>query len=142
MLVGLIGITFLVKFNNIFKFFSSINNTQNGDIAILLIWILLAIILGFLVILLFRESLQKLSIYKKIESFLIGLKDGITSLSNVKNKLAFWGHTFFIWTMYILMTYVCFFCIPETYHLSITDGLYSNSSISVRQNIKGKDNSK
>ncbi len=42
----------------------------------------------------------------------------------MKRKSFFWFHTFSIWIMYFLMTYVCFQAIPETSHLSISDGLF------------------
>ena len=42
----------------------------------------------------------------------------------MKNKSSFWFHTFSIWIMYFLMTYICFHAIPETSHLGISDGLF------------------
>ena len=39
-------------------------------------------------------------------------------------KSTFWIHTFNIWAMYFLMTYVCFFSLEETAHLTATDGLF------------------
>ena len=42
----------------------------------------------------------------------------------MKNKSIFWFHTFSIWIMYFLMTYICFYSIPETSHLGISDGLF------------------
>ena len=42
----------------------------------------------------------------------------------MKNKTSFWFHTFSIWIMYFLMTYICFQAIPETSHLGISDGLF------------------
>ena len=42
----------------------------------------------------------------------------------MKQKTVFWFHTFSIWIMYFLMTYICFQSIPETTHLTISDGLF------------------
>ena len=42
----------------------------------------------------------------------------------MKNKSSFWFHTFSIWIMYFLMTYICFHAIPETSHLGVSDGLF------------------
>ena len=42
----------------------------------------------------------------------------------MKRKSDFWFHTFSIWIMYFLMTYICFQSIPETSNLTISDGLF------------------
>ena len=42
----------------------------------------------------------------------------------MKRKSAFWFHTFSIWIMYFLMTYICFFSMEETLHLTASDGLF------------------
>ena len=73
---------------------------------------------------LFRNQLYKLSYYKKLKNILSELKEGLTSLREIKEKTSFILHTIFIWTMYILMTYVCFFAIKETGHLTFLDGVY------------------
>ena len=36
------------------------------------------------------------------------------SIFKMKKKWAFIGHTIFIWAMYLLMFYLCFFSLPET----------------------------
>jgi glycosyltransferase 2 family protein len=41
----------------------------------------------------------------------------------VKNLGAFVAHSLFIWAMYWLSLYLCFFSLPETCHLSIMDAL-------------------
>ena len=46
------------------------------------------------------------------------------SIKNMKRKSAFWIHTFSIWVMYFLMTYICFSCMQETSHLTAGDGLF------------------
>ena len=42
----------------------------------------------------------------------------------MKNKFLFWFHTFTIWIMYFQMTYICFYSIPETSALGVSDGLF------------------
>ena len=82
--------------------------------------------LGLLVILivLFKNKIKKHSFYKKISDFTDGLKEGFQSIRKMKNKFAFWLHTFSIWVMYFLMTYICFWSIPETAHFDISDGIF------------------
>lgn len=40
---------------------------------------------------------------KKIKSFVLGLKEGVTSIFKMKKRAAFLFHTFFIWFMYVAM---------------------------------------
>ena len=42
----------------------------------------------------------------------------------MKNNWKFIAHTIFIWTMYFIVSYVCFFSIPATSKLSPQDGLF------------------
>jgi uncharacterized protein (TIRG00374 family) len=60
-------------------------------------------------------------IYKKFNAFFLKLKtiflgftDGLKSVLKVKRPALFILQTLGIWACYILMLYVCFFCIPET----------------------------
>lgn len=52
--------------------------------------------------------------YLKVKGLLMGFAEGLTTVKNVKRKGAFIFHTFFIWFMYVMMCYVCFFAFPET----------------------------
>jgi hypothetical protein len=74
----------------------------------------LALMAG-LVYLIFKKS--KLKIVLKIKDFVIGLFEGMTSVLKMKQKSVFIMHTFFIWTLYVLMFYVVTFALPETSHL-------------------------
>ena len=87
------------------------------------------IILGSLffigiVIYLFQNKIKKSPFYNKAKQFVDGLKEGFKSIKKIKNKNSFWLHTFSIWTMYFLMTFICFQCIEETSHLTMSDGLF------------------
>lgn len=53
-------------------------------------------------------------IYRKAIDLLKGFLAGLRSVTKVRRPWEFIFHTVFIWTMYFLMTYVCFFCLPET----------------------------
>jgi len=62
---------------------------------------------------LFRSKLDNPFIHK-VRDFFRGLYDGILSILKMKDKWAFLGHTVFIWLMYLVMFYVCFFALPQT----------------------------
>jgi len=87
-------------------------------------------VIGILSLLLFIFLFKKIQksnhkIIVKIRSFILGLKDGVTSILNMKHKWAFIFHTVFIWTMYVLMFYVIFFSIEETKNPSLAAVLTS-----------------
>ena len=86
----------------------------------------LVIILGFIYyIYLSKNKKSKLNFYKnKVSGFISGLKLGFKSIQKIKNNTYFWFHTLSIWIMYFLMTYVCFYTIPETYNLGFSEALF------------------
>ena len=121
----LIFLTFILKFNDIFKFYTTLQAQQiegatNSNILLILA-IIAALIMSFL---LFKKWLKKSRFYGKILEFIEGLKEGFKSIQNMKQKSTFWLHTFCIWIMYFLMTYICFFSMAETAHLTAGDGLF------------------
>lgn len=85
------------------------------------IWVIIAggvlcCFLGWLV-------LRRTRLKDRIRSFLLGLKEGLLTVKNVRHKWLFIGYSLFIWLMYFLMFYVCFFCFQFTSHLSPLVGL-------------------
>jgi len=86
--------------------------------------VLLAMVILILLVYLLKNKIKQLSFYQKVSDFIDGLKEGFKSIKKMKNKSSFWFHTFSIWIMYFLMTYICFYAIPETSHLDISDGLF------------------
>ena len=121
-LITLILTTLLYKFKEINVFFKEVFGESSGNIFSNPI---LLFLIGFvLIIFIFKKQIKKLSFFEKIIKVLNGLKDGFSSLKKIKNKTPFILHTFLIWAMYILMTYVCFFAIEETKHLNLFDGIY------------------
>ena len=125
-LFGLIFITILLKFPAISKFYITLQAqqlTRNLDRTDFLL--LLGGIIGVLVAFyLLKIGVKKSKFYEKTSSFIDGLKEGFRSIKKMKNKSIFWAHTFSIWIMYFLMTYICFFSMYETSHLGISDGLF------------------
>jgi hypothetical protein len=122
----LIIITFFLKLDNLLKFFSTLqaHQTDNsaGNSKILIILSIIAVgVIGFLIL---KKWMKNSVFYKKIISFIEGLKEGFKSIQKMKRKSAFWIHTFSIWIMYFLMTYICFFSMSETSNLTISDGLF------------------
>lgn len=66
---------------------------------------------------------RKSVFFTRLHRFLSGMKEGLLTVKNVERKWLFIGHTVFIWLMYFLMLYVCFFCFQFTSHLGPMVGL-------------------
>jgi uncharacterized protein (TIRG00374 family) len=92
-------------------------------------WILLGLIvvglLGLFMLYVLRARLSKLAIYKKIESLLFNFWEGIKTVFSLRrgDLLQFIFHTFVIWFMYFLMTFLCFFAYEPTAHLGFMAAL-------------------
>lgn len=82
-------------------------------------WILALIIAGIIIIYFLFTRFAKHPWVIKIKQVLSGLLDGLTAIKNIKRKKAFWGHTLFIWAMYMLQVYVGFNAMESTAHLQI-----------------------
>ena len=67
--------------------------------------------------------LKKTKLFGRIRSFLTGMKEGLLTVKDVRRKGLFVFYSLFIWTMYFLMFYVCFFCFQFTSHLGMLVGL-------------------
>ena len=126
-LISLFLITLILKFDLILIFFTELGS-QNSDSSASIstkYYVLLAILLFFgLTYYYLKKWIIKTSFYEKIIKFIEGIKEGFKSIKKMKRKSDFWFHTFSIWIMYFLMTYICFQAIPETSHLTISDGLF------------------
>ena len=124
-LIFLILLTIALKYNDIYNFYNALQTQQyesTGDSNLLIFF---TIILGVVVTFIFlKKWLKKTSFYDKVLDFIEGLKEGFKSIKNMKRKSAFWFHTFSIWIMYFLMTYICFFSMKETLHLTASDGIF------------------
>jgi hypothetical protein len=60
----------------------------------------------------------------KIRTLLAGVGEGLKSITHLENKWSFLLHTLFIWSTYIVMTYVCFYAFPFSSSLSLSAALF------------------
>lgn len=68
-------------------------------------------------------KISELSFYSKIREFITGFFTGIKTIYKLKKKWLFLFYTFVIWFMYFLMTYLVFYSMEATSHLTIIDGI-------------------
>ena len=83
-------------------------------------------ITGMLVLLIYRFKTYfiKPRYVQQISSFIKGIKEGFLSIQKMPNKLLFWIYTLLIWSCYLMMTVVCFYCFSETLNLNLGQGLF------------------
>ena len=125
MLVACISVGFVLKYNELSSFVGAVSgetNSTNISNTKLLLALCFFIILSGLYF--FRDQLKQSKLYQKIVSLGVGVKEGFQTAFFMKKKGLFVLYTLLIWLMYLLMTYVCFFSIPETSDLRFIDGLY------------------
>ncbi len=130
-LLGILVVSVLLEYNTIHNFlFSNIidpllNKFQNAQ-ATLVLGVFVVVIIG-LMIYLIKKNHQKLlnnKLYAKIWNVLLGFKDGILSVNKMENKGLFIFYSIFIWMMYTLSTWLCFFAIEPTSNLSFSAGIF------------------
>lgn len=112
----------LFKESNLYKdIIENYNKIENPN-TILYGLIALVLILT-LVFFKYKHKISHFRIYVKIKTIFLGFLEGIKSLVTIKKPFWFIFHTLFIWTMYLGMTWIIFFCLPETSHLNLGVGL-------------------
>ena len=65
------------------------------------------------------RQFRQTAFYERITQTVIGLWHGIISIRKLNNVPLFIAHSVFIWTMYFMMVYVCFFATEATQHLGL-----------------------
>ena len=124
-LISLVVLTLLLKFSLLTELVSTVfEGTTINPVPTL---VTIAIITVFCIVIyrIFKQKIKSSPFILKVKSFLSGVGEGFKSINGLKNKTGFWMHTFVIWLMYLLMTYVCFFSISATSMLDLADGLYT-----------------
>ena len=116
-LLILLLITLMVQFNEIIEFVKTTifyplyhisTKGLKEHITLIILLIVICLSLGYL----FYYSRKRVPSF--ILHFVVGLKNGLVSISNLKQKKLFILYTFLIWVCYYLMTYFWFFVFAET----------------------------
>lgn len=127
-LLVLIAFVLIVKFKQVGGFFVDeiIFPLYNAYFSSLTFWIIAILSISFIVLMLYvmRQKLLENPLFQKIYTFIKGLLAGLKSVFKMKKLGLFLIHTIFIWTMYVLMTYVVFFAIEPTKDLTFIDAFF------------------
>lgn len=133
-LLFLIGLAFVLEFGRLSNFFMELFGEKlrlghgSGSSRIALLGGLAVLGIGFLGTAWWfyqknADRLRQNSLFAKIEGFVLSLIEGLLSARKLRNPWAFVFHTVLIWIMYFLSSYVCFFVLPESSHLTLLAGL-------------------
>ena len=122
MLFIFMSVALLTNFDAVISLLGKIKLPEGSTIQKLIIAFGLLIIV---VVLVFSRSKKSESlIQKKISEFIIGIGQGIKSVLSMKYRTAFIFHTFFIWIMYFLMSYVLYKSMKGSSGIGVFDSLW------------------
>lgn len=135
-LLVMIGLNFILEFDRLSTFFtdffqSKISGRQGagtgaGVLAGILFAVLLVIVFAGIYIFknkALKDKLLQNALFQKIVTFAGGMLEGLLSIRKLRNPGLFILSTISIWVLYYLVSYVLFFCIPETSNLGPLAGL-------------------
>ncbi len=124
MLLVFLIITLTTQYGIITDFFSNNPGVSNKLSTIFASSYTLYVIISLIIIfLLLKKHFKETRLFQKINQLVADFGDGFKTVKNLNNKWAFIGHTIFIWIMYYLMIYVCFFSFGFTSNLPAIAGL-------------------
>ncbi len=116
-----IAFTVLIQIDKVGAFvkekFSSIGKDSAMPIWIKIVIFILAVTVLFYGLHFLRRKYPKNKVVKKVNDFFNGVLSGLASFKNIKQKKQFVGHTFLIWTMYLMQIYLGFYAMEGTAHL-------------------------
>ena len=123
-LLTVIALAFILSFTTFQEYFSENFKLPS---TFLIYFVIVGGILGLIGLYFFNRILQNNSSQNKwvlkIQKLWQGFKDGISSITKVKNLPLMLFYSFGIWFLYYLMTYLCFFGFEPTSHLGPIAGL-------------------
>ncbi|HEX9955700.1 MAG TPA: lysylphosphatidylglycerol synthase transmembrane domain-containing protein [Fibrella sp.] len=122
MLVVVIGLTLVLEFTRLSDMVFGLFAGKGGNDSRTGLYLLLAVGIGGAVLAWFlynkyKEALRRNALFVKIETFVLGLVDGLFSVRKLRQPGLFVFHTLLIWVLYYLSMYVLFFAMPQTANL-------------------------
>lgn len=82
------------------------------------------VVLIALIIVVFWKKISQFQFFEKVKTFLLGLWEGIKSISKLEKRGLFIFYSFALWICYFLMTFLVFFAFPDTKNFGIPEGLF------------------
>lgn len=130
-LFGILLVSILIEYQTIKDFFYNnilqvfIAKFQNPSTSLIFIFLfMLMMLLALYLQKRYHQQLLKNKLYHKLWEMVLGFKDGALSILKLEQKALFILYSIFIWAMYTLSTWLCFFAIAPTSGLSLSAGLF------------------
>ena len=127
-LIFITALAFVLNIDNFFGMFDTQiidpSQIEEPQESYLKYYLLGGAALVAILLFIFRKKIVEHPRFEVIRNFWNGIKEGFTSVKKMEKKGAFIAHSVFIWTNYYLMVYICFFALPETSSLTISDGFF------------------
>ncbi len=118
-LMVLLLIVVISQFGEMLKFLDKNPEIESKLSSLISSPLLIIILLGIvLAVFIFRKSLKNTLFYKKLNAFLMNLKEGFISIRLIRKKGWFLFHSAAIWILYYLMLYSVFFAFEFTSNLN------------------------
>ena len=123
------GLTLIFNYDTLMRFIELGNKEKTHQTAsessFLNYYIALAIlILGVVIVGVFWKKITQSKLIEKLKTFLLGIWEGIKSISKLQKRGLFVFYSFALWICYFLMTYLVFFAFPDTENFGIPEGLF------------------
>lgn len=136
MLLLILGLTFILQFDNLYYFLTGkivpkatcVNPVttvaENSSSWSIILFLGMGVLLLFLVLVLIKwKAIKASKFYAKLSILMANFWQGILTVKQLKRPYAFIGHTIFIWSMFFVMTYLCFFAYEPTKELGLSAAL-------------------
>ncbi|MFV0216114.1 flippase-like domain-containing protein [Empedobacter falsenii] len=123
------GLTLIFNYETFMRFVELGNKEKahqpTTEPSFLKYYIAIGIVLfGMMLVAIFWKKIIQLKFFEKIKTFLLGLWEGIKSISKLERRSLFIFYSFALWICYFLMTYLVFFAFPDTENFGIAEGLF------------------
>lgn len=117
-LLIIIGLAFLLSYEEVGGYISKMSNISGSTLFIgFFILAIFGLMSLWLVKKLFLDVKSERPFVQKIQKLVLGFKDGLLTVLQVKNMPMLILNSIGIWLMYYLMIYFCFFAFEPTSHL-------------------------
>ena len=123
------GLTLIFNYETFIKFVEIGNKEKahqpTAEPSFLKYYIALGVfVFGIGLIAIFWKKITKTNFFSKVKNFLLGLWEGIKSISKLEKRGLFIFYSFALWFCYFLMTYLVFFAFPDTENFGVAEGLF------------------
>lgn len=127
MLLLFIGLAFLLEYDTLYNWLSEMLGDKESGGGLFSNPYILGLLgfgaFGLILFFVFKKQISETAIYKKLLKIIQGFWEGLLSVKKLERPGAFILHSFFIWGMYFLMNYLCFFAFEPTANLAPTVAL-------------------